>query len=110
MTIRLNEVALTALLDAQDGPVGLLVQRRAAATAEVAKANARIIMTRYPPAAEAVGYSIGENLQAVIGIRDEGSMSQYLADKAMGRVNARSEERWPGVGWLKAAAIEGLGD
>lgn len=110
MTVKLNQAALALLLETQDGPVGLLVRRQAEQVTENAKANARIIMTRYPSAADAVGFSIGEDLQAVIGVRNEGSISEYLADKALGRVNARSEEKWPGIGWLKAAAIEGLGD
>lgn len=109
MTLKLNQAALTVMLESREGPVGRLVQRRAEAAAVAAVGNARTIMWRKPGAADAVDMAMDDQLHAVIGIRDQGSISQYLADKALGRVNARSAEQWPVDGWLKAALREEFG-
>ena len=105
--MRLNETALTALLDTQDGPVGLLVERKAREVVFEARANARTIMHRYPPAAEAVGFDLSPGPRAVVGVRDDGSMAEYLADKALGKITPKSPELFA-EGWLKAA-LRGFG-
>jgi len=47
--MKLNERALEALLSDRQGPIGRLVERKAAEIAEQARANARVIMHRAPP-------------------------------------------------------------
>ena len=80
MTVRLNEVALSALLDTQEGPVGQDLQRRAQAVTALARENVAFIMHRVPGVAQDVDY-VMQGSQAVIGIRDAGSISEYLVDK-----------------------------
>lgn len=109
MTVKLNNLALTALLESSEGPVGLLVQRKASEVAAIAKANAATIMERFPQAADAVDSVPGDSNSSVIGIRDQGSISQYLAAKAAGNVQARSAELWPEDGWLVAALRDVFG-
>ncbi len=105
MTVKLNNIALTALLTARDGPVGLLVEHHAENILADAKANASTIMHRKPDAADAVRMHMDDNLRAIIGVIDTGSIARYLAEKSLGRVASRSEELWP-QGWLKAAFDE----
>lgn len=108
MTVKLNQAALAALLDTQDGPVGLLVQRKAAEVVEQARVNAGFIMHRYPPAVESIDFAMSEGPQAVVGVHDDGKKSSvYLADKAAGKITPRSPELFA-EGWLKAA-LRGFG-
>ena len=57
-------------------------------------------MHRYPTAADAVDYRMVSGTEAVDGVRDEGSISRYLAAKA-----AREREQ----GWLHAAVSDAFG-
>lgn len=98
MTVQLNEAALQALLGSREGPLGQFVERQAQQVVDNAKTNARIIMHRFPPAAEAIDVAITEDLRAIIGIKDEGSMSRYLAAKAAK----------PGETWF-ISALQGFG-
>jgi hypothetical protein len=81
----LNEAALARLLHSEDGPVGRLVRRKAEEVVAAARLNARTIMHRMPEADwEAVAAAIDfeqHGTEATIGIRDEGSVSRYLAAK-----------------------------
>jgi len=83
MTVTLNEPALHRLLDARDGPVGRDLQQRADGVVNRAQVRVAIIMARSPVRVENdVGLVIEENpLRAVIGIRETGSITRYLARK-----------------------------
>lgn len=108
MSPKINEAALNTLLHTQNGPVGLLVERKAREVTSKARRNARIIVHRHPPAAEAVGFDLLPGPRAVVGVRGHGSIAQYLADKAAGKITPRSPELFA-EGWLKAA-LRGFGD
>lgn len=107
MTIKLNQFALTQLLDAEDSPVGLAIQRRADEVVAQAKLNAGLIMHRYPQAVNDIDSAPGDGNAVVIGVRPGRSSADYLAKKAAGLVQARSEELFE-EGWL-VAALRGFG-
>lgn len=78
--MKLNERALFELLEAEDGPVGRLVRQKAEAVAAAARARAAVIMHRLPEVVEAIDVE-QTGTTAVVGIRDQGEISRYLADK-----------------------------
>ena len=96
--IRLNEVALRQLLESQTGPVGRDLEERAERITRRARGRVAIITARSPVEVENdVDFVLSSNpLQAVIGIRDTGSITRYLAAK---------ESREGGV-WLLPSLAE----
>ena len=92
----INEAALVALLESHEGPVGRLVEQKAQEVTAAAQRNAATIMHRYPEVVSAIDYE-QHGTEAVVGIRDEGSISEYLAAKA-----AREGDQ----GWLRRAVTE----
>lgn len=80
MSVTLHEDAIRNLLSSE-GPVGEHIQERALRVAIAAQANARIIMHRKPDVVNAIDVAFDSEGQATIGIRDEGSISRYLAEK-----------------------------
>ena len=107
MTVTLNELALTELLDTPQGPVGLFVQQQTAGVLTQAKANAVVIMHRYPQAVDDIDAAQGDGNSMIIGVRPNKSIADYLAKKAAGLVQAKSEELFE-EGWL-VAALRGFG-
>ena len=95
--MKINEQALAALLHSREGPVGQLVERRAQEITAAAQRNAAVIMHRQPSVVSAINYQMVSGTEAVVGIRDEGPISEYLAAKA-----AREGEQ----GWLHRAVTE----
>lgn len=86
----LNEVGLGKLLASPTGPVGIAVQVRAAAVVQQARRNVANITARVPFSIEqSVDYQLIPGPAAIIGIRDSGSISRYLAAKA-----ERERESW----------------
>lgn len=104
MTVKLNNVAITALLESQQGPVGLLVQKKADEVLQNARVNAGRIMHRNPSVVNDIDTAPGDANSVVIGIRPSstGRIAQYLADKAAGLIEPRSDELFE-EGWLVAA-------
>lgn len=83
MEVGINPAGLRALLESETGPVGIEIQYRAAATVHFARRNVAIIMDRSPiPVEQDVDYEIQHDLSAIIGIRDRGSITRYLDEKA----------------------------
>jgi len=81
--IRLNEIALRQLLESPLGPVGRDLEERAERITRRARGRVAIITARSPVNVENdVDFVISPDpLQAVIGIRDTGSITRYLAAK-----------------------------
>jgi hypothetical protein len=99
--MKINQPALEKLLASREGPVGQLVERKGQDVTVVARRNAASIMHRYPSAAEAIDYRMVSGTEAVVGIRDEGPISKYLAAKAV-----REGEQ----GWLLRAVADTFPD
>lgn len=96
MTVTLNQVALEALLDSEDGPVGQEVQHRAEQVVAQAQENIRIIMAdSFIDPSSAVGF-VMEGSTARIGIRDEGRVTRYLDAKAAREVDVPGD-------WMRRA-------
>jgi hypothetical protein len=82
MTVVLNEFALAALLESEQGPVGRDLRRRAERVTQLAREKVGFIMIRSTIDVSAdVDFRIEGGPQAVIGIKDTGSISRYLAEK-----------------------------
>lgn len=109
MTVKLNNFALEALLESSQGPVGLLVQRKADEVLANARGNAALIMHRNPSVVNDIDTAPGDGNSVVIGVRPSstGRIAQYLADKAAGLIEPRSDELFV-EGWL-VAALRGFG-
>jgi hypothetical protein len=96
VTVVLNEVALKALLDTQDGPVGRYVQSVAQAVVVEAQRNVKGYFGSAPSLEGRVDQDVDyemEGSSAVVGIRDGGSKARRLA-------RYQSEGRFP---WLQRA-------
>jgi hypothetical protein len=78
-----NEAALQVLLASEQGPVGHGLVEMAQAIVDMAEDNIDIIMWRVPSdVSRAVDYEYFEDTASVaIGIRSEGTISEYLAEK-----------------------------
>lgn len=78
----INPEALAFLLEAEEGPVGRLVTRKAIEVRDHARVNVRRIMHRLPSVAESVDYE-QHGTEAIVGIDDHGfdSIEEYLANK-----------------------------
>ena len=89
MTVILNEAALVALLDTQEGPVGQHVQRLAAAVEIQAQNNLKAYFIGAPSVDVDRDVAVEmDGSTAVIGIRDAGNKSRRMAQyQAEGRVN-----------------------
>ena len=89
MSVILNEAAITALLNAPEGPVARFVEREANKVVEAAQRNVRDYFSS--AAALTVDRDVGLDMEgstATVGIRDAGSKSRRLAARqADGRVN-----------------------
>lgn len=94
MSVVLNEAALTALLDTQEGPVGQFVQRIGAQVVVAAQGNVRGYFQSAPTlnVDQDVGLAMNGST-AVIGIRDAGEKSRRLA-------RAQADGK---VDWLRTA-------
>jgi hypothetical protein len=82
--ITLNEVALAALLETEDGPVGRHVQRVAQAVVVEAQKNVQGYFGTAPSLFGRVDQDVDfemEGSSATIGIRDGGNKAQRLAAK-----------------------------
>ncbi len=80
MSVTLFEPALRALLDTQEGPVGLFIQRKTARVLDQAKTNARAYYGSAPSIdIERDVISEMEGSTGVIAIVDGGSKSRRLA-------------------------------
>lgn len=84
--MKINEQALAALLHSQEGPVGRHVERKAQEVTAAARRNAAVIMHRQPSVVSAIDFE-QTGTEAVVGIRDEGPISQYLAGKELREEN-----------------------
>lgn len=85
----LNEAALAALLETEEGPVGRFVERTAERIAGQAQQNVRAYFAGAPSlnVDQDVGFSM-DGSTAVIGIRDAGPKARRLARaQAQGKVN-----------------------
>lgn len=84
MSVILNEVALKALLETEDGPVGRHVERMAAVVVEAERANVIAYFGKAPSLHGRVDQEVDYEMQgssAVIGIRDRGNKTRRLAQK-----------------------------
>ncbi len=84
MSVILNEVALKALLDTQDGPVGRHVEQVARAVVVEAQRNVQSYFGTAPSLFGRVDQDVGYDMEgssATIGIRDGGNKAQRLATK-----------------------------
>jgi hypothetical protein len=99
--MKINEQALYRLLESPDGPVGQLVERKAAEITQTARQNAAAIMHRQPSVVSAIDYTMTAGTEAVIGIRNEGPISEYLAEKAVREGQA---------GWLLRAVRDAINE
>lgn len=89
MTVILNEAALRALLETENGPVGRFVENVAQRITAQAQQNVRSYFASAPSldVDQDVGFSM-DGSTATIGIRNAGSKSVRLAQsQAEGRVN-----------------------
>ena len=89
MTVILNESALAALLETQEGPVGRFVERKAQQIVEGAQRNVRDYFQSAPSlnVDQDVGLQM-DGSNATIGIRDAGEKSRRIAQaQADGRFN-----------------------
>lgn len=94
MSVILNEAAIELLLDSELGPVGREVRQRAEEVVQNARQGVRDIM-----ASSMVDPSNAVDLQmigstAVVGIRDEGRVTQYLDQKAASEAEAGGLGDW----------------
>lgn len=106
---RKNLRRIYTLTAAPDGPTGREMEELAKEVVFAARQNADDIMHNYTKQNPRMLFAIDHvrrGREIRIGIRNEGPISVYLHDKALHRVNARSVEQWPGVGWLQAAIDE----
>ena len=93
MVVVLNEAALAALLETQEGPVGRFVERQAERVVAQAQQNVRAYFASAPSlnVDQDVGLAM-DGSTAVIGIRDAGEKSRRLARaQNEGRVNWLSD-------------------
>ena len=84
MTVVINEAAIAALLETQEGPVGRFVERVAQAVVEVERQNVRNYFGNAPSLHGSVDQEVDlqmEGSSAVVGIRDGGRKAQRLAQK-----------------------------
>ena len=81
--MNINEQPLRALLHSREGPVGRIVERRAQEITAAAQRNAATIMHRQPSVVSAISYQMVSGTEAVVGVRDEGPITMYLAAKAV---------------------------
>ncbi len=84
MTVVLNNAALAALLETEEGPVGRFTQRVAEAVVVEAQRNVRGYFGTAPSLFGRVDDDVDfemEGSSAVIGIRDEGNKANRLAAK-----------------------------
>lgn len=89
MTVTLNQVALKALLESEEGPVGRFIADLAAQVTNSAQANVRDYFGGAPSLTvdDAVDFDM-DGSTAVVGIRDAGAKAHRLAQaQAQGRVN-----------------------
>lgn len=89
MSVILNESALRALLDSEEGPVGRLIQEKAEQVTAQAQQNVRGYFQSAPSLMvdQDVGFRM-DGSTATIGIQNAGSKSRALARRqAEGRVN-----------------------
>ena len=94
MTVILNEAAIAALLETEEGPVGRFVKDLAERIVVQAQQNVRTYFATAPTLSvdQDVGFDM-EGSTATIGIKDAGSKSRRLAKyQAEGSVN-----------WLRSA-------
>ena len=83
MTVTLNQAGIQALFADPTGPVGREVGRLAQELTVVAQGNVNEIMHRNPVVD--IGFNLQEGpegIQAVIGVVDGGSASDYIDEKA----------------------------
>ena len=81
MSVTLNFPALEALLETEQGPVGRDIAQRTERIILDARRRVNIIMARSPvPISQAVD-SVQVGTRSIIGIRDQGKIAHYLADK-----------------------------
>lgn len=85
--MEINPAAMAFLLEAEDGPVGRFVTRKAVEVREHARVNVRRIMHRLPSVADQVNYE-QQGTEAIVGINDhvsskpgKESPEEYLANK-----------------------------
>lgn len=88
MEVGINPDGLRSLLESPTGPVGIEVQIKAAHVVAVARRNVAIIMDDFSTKSNIsvegdIDYTLGNNLDAVIGIRETGSVTRYLAKKEL---------------------------
>lgn len=85
MSLILNEAALNSLLESPDGEVGRLLDRVSNHIAGRYEAVIGVVWENQDPfLTPKVDYEIvhaDNGIQATIGIVDEGSVSEYMADK-----------------------------
>ena len=84
MSVILNEAALAALLETQDGPVGRFVDRVAEAVVVEAQTEVKNYFGTAPSLHGRVDQEVDHEMQgstAVIGVRDGGNKAQRLAAK-----------------------------
>ena len=82
MSVVFNEGALKRLLETEQGPVGREIRRRAEEVVVRARQNVGFIMARSAVAiSQDVGFALGPDLTAIIGIRNTGRQTEYLAAK-----------------------------
>jgi len=104
VTVVLNQAALSALLETQDGPVGRYVERVADAVVAEAQRNVRGYFGSAPSLEGRVDQDIDSEMDgstAIVGIKDGGSKAQRL-------VQYQIEGRFP---WLQRAldSVRGSG-
>lgn len=108
MSFKLNEQALNALLVSEEGAVGRHIKSKAEDVVGQGQANVLRIMHGLPSAASDVAFD-QEQTRAVVGVKQGGKASDYLARKAIpGLVKSKSEELWA-EGWLKNALDKAFG-
>jgi hypothetical protein len=76
---KINDIAIEALV--QDAGVRSHMAGEAQKVVDLARERAAVIMHRYPKVVEAIDFTIDDHGRAIVGIRDEGSISRYLAEK-----------------------------
>jgi hypothetical protein len=75
----INQAAMFALLEAEDGPVGLYLKEITENVADIARENAAFIMHRYPQATDSVSFEM-QGTTGIVGI-GPGRIEEYLANK-----------------------------
>lgn len=89
MSVTLNPVALKALLETEDGPVGRFVAEVAARVTAQAQANVRRYYVTAPTldVDQDIDFEM-EGSTAIVGIRDAGGKARHLAHaQSQGRIN-----------------------